>query len=280
MKISVITICYNAKDTIEKTIQSVISQTAFNNIEYIIIDGNSTDGTKDIIEKYRDKISIYLSEPDGGIYNAMNKGTHVATGNYVHFLNANDNYCADDVIEKVLKVAEEYNTDFVIGDVILLPMQGGKIYRSSKNLNRFTLFIDWIYHVTLFQKRELFEKYGGFDESFKISSDANWFIPLLQNPEITKAYVEAPIAEFSLDGVSAREDTRDATIAELERVLSNHFRGIDDFYRRILHDRAFNTYSSKKIRHCHKFVRKLKLNNLISNCLLSSNKWQINYRNQ
>ena len=277
MKISIVTISFNAKDTIEKTILSVINQTAFDSIEYIIIDGDSTDGTKEIIEMYKDKISIYISELDSGIYNAMNKGLKAGTGDYIHFLNANDTYMDNNVIEKVLEVAQIYNTDFVIGDVVLLPEQGGEVYRSSKNLNRLTLFIDWIYHVTLFQKRELFEKYGCFDESFKISSDANWFIPLLQNRKITKAYVKAPIAKFALDGVSAREDTREATIAELEKVLSKHFVGIDNFYRRILQDSAFNKFSSKPIKKLNKLIKKLKLKKVISRILLKNKELQINY---
>jgi len=89
-KISVITICYNAEATVEKTIESVINQTAFDNIEYVIIDGNSTDGTKKIIERYLDKISYYVSESDTGVYNAFSKGVNASTGDYVHFLNAND----------------------------------------------------------------------------------------------------------------------------------------------------------------------------------------------
>jgi glycosyltransferase involved in cell wall biosynthesis len=280
MKISLITICYNAKDTIEKTILSVINQTALDNVEYIIIDGNSTDGTKEIIEKYKDKISIYISEPDSGIYNAMNKGVEVASGDYIHFLNANDCYCASDVIERVLEVAIENNTDFVIGDVVLLPNQGEEIYRSFKHLTRFTLFMDWMYHVALFQKKELFKKFGNFDENFKISSDANWFIPLLQDNEVTKSYVEAPIARFALDGVSAQEETRDITVFELEKVLSINFTGRDDFYRRILQDSAFNKFSSKPVKKLNKFINKLKLKPFIIKQLLKKENWLINYRNK
>jgi len=143
-----------------------------------------------------------------------------------------------------------------------------------------TLFIDWIYHVTLFQKRSLFETYGNFDESFKISSDANWFIPILQDSKTTKAYIEKPIAEFALDGISAKEETKDITIAELEKVLSKNFTGVDDFYRRILQDKAFNKYSLPSVKLCHKIVRKLNLKNFISKNLLKHKNWQINYRNE
>jgi len=278
-KISVITISYNAKDTIEKTLCSVISQTKFKNIEYIVIDGNSTDGTQKIIEKYRDKIAYYISEPDNGIYNAMNKGILAATGDYVHFLNANDIYSDEEVIEKILEQAESCDTDFIIGDVTLLTTQGAKIPRSSKNISRLTLFIDWIYHVTLFQKRELFQKYGLFDESFKISADANWFIPLLQDKKITKSYVKKTIAEFSLDGISAQKDSRDETFAELEKVLSKNFVGTDDLYRKILCSYEFNKYAPTHIKILKLFLKATKLKEKFIKLLKRRKSWQIKYEN-
>lgn len=277
-KISVITISYNAKDTIENTILSVINQTAFENIEYILIDGNSSDGTKDIIEKYKDKISYYVSESDSGIYNAMNKGITAATGDYVHFLNANDIYADEHVIEKVIEKAQDFNADFIIGDVILITIQGDKVPRSCKVIDRITLFTDWIYHVTLFQKRELFQKYGLFDEGLKISSDAAWFIPLLQNKKITKVHVEKFIAEFSLDGVSAQEDSKEETFNELEKVLSKNFRGIDDFFRRILCDQYFNKYSPRHIAFLNNLVSKLNFNKTIYRFLRKLKSWQIKYQ--
>lgn len=276
-KVSVITISYNAKDTIENTILSVINQTAFENIEYILIDGNSSDGTKDIIEKYKDKISHYVSEPDNGIYNAMNKGIRAATGDYIHFLNANDIYTDKHVVEKVIEKTRDSNADFIIGDVILVTLSGDKVPRSCKVIDRITLFTDWIYHVTLFQKRELFQKYGLFDESLKISSDAAWFIPLLQDRKITKAHVEKFIAEFSLDGVSASEYSKEDTFNELERVLSKNFRGIDDFFRRILCDPYFNKYSSRRVAHLNNLVRELNLNKTIYRFLRKLRAWQIKY---
>lgn len=101
--ISVVTVCYNAADTIEKTMLSVLNQT-YHDIEYIIIDGGSTDGTVEIIRKYADRIAYWVSEPDKGIYDAMNKGIKVATGEWINFMNAGDEFVDEGVIEKLFRI--------------------------------------------------------------------------------------------------------------------------------------------------------------------------------
>lgn len=118
-RISIVTVCYNAVDIIETTIQSVIRQT-YDNIEYIVIDGASTDGTMDVIGKYRDSISCLVSEPDKGIYDAMNKGIGLATGSWISFMNAGDVFYDTDVIEKIHfeKHADNSKTGCIFGDYI------------------------------------------------------------------------------------------------------------------------------------------------------------------
>ena len=116
MKVSVVTICYNAKTVIERTIQSVLNQT-YSDIEYILIDGGSTDGTVEIIKQYSHRISSWVSEPDHGIYDAMNKGVMRATGEWIHFLNAGDVYHDHDVLENfVPKISA--TTDIAYGDTL------------------------------------------------------------------------------------------------------------------------------------------------------------------
>lgn len=112
-KVTVITVCFNAIDTIERTILSVLNQT-YNNIEYIIIDGGSTDGTLDIIKLYQDRINYWISEPDNGIYDAMNKGIYIATGDYINFMNSGDLFYDTTTIEKVFK--HPLNSGIIYGD--------------------------------------------------------------------------------------------------------------------------------------------------------------------
>lgn len=122
MKITVVTVCYNAADLIEDTIKSVLSQT-YDNIEYIIVDGNSSDGTMDIVNKYSDRISKIISEPDKGIYDAMNKGIFAATGDYINFMNAGDIFTSDDAVSKVVGLIDKSN-DVIYGDSTMIGYKG------------------------------------------------------------------------------------------------------------------------------------------------------------
>ena len=132
MKISIITVCHNAEDSIESTMLSIFEQTC-QEIEYIIIDGNSSDSTLEIIEKYRNKVDKLISEPDSGIYNAMNKGIDAATGDYLIFLNAGDRFHSPDALEKVFGYISKHNKDIFFADVNLISKKG------SSRVNSFTL---------------------------------------------------------------------------------------------------------------------------------------------
>ena len=130
-KISVVTVCFNASDFIEKTILSVIEQN-YSNIEYIIIDGGSKDGTINIIKKYTDHISYWLSEPDKGIYDAMNKGIKVATGEWINFMNAGDTFCDNNVISEVFSISNKHiQSDIIYGDSISKDKYGSQQLKIS-----------------------------------------------------------------------------------------------------------------------------------------------------
>lgn len=174
MKISVITVCYNSIDTIEQTIQSVICQN-YSELEYIIIDGGSKDGTLAVIEKYRESIALVLSEPDQGVYDAMNKGLEHCTGDVVAFLNSDDWY-EQDTLTKVNRYFRDTRADMVSGNVYLYA--DGQVQKMELGTReKENVFFRVIYpHPALFVRRSLFQKMGGYDTSYQISADVAWVI--------------------------------------------------------------------------------------------------------
>jgi len=179
-QITIITVVYNGEKLIEKTIQSVINQT-YSNLEYIIIDGNSIDKTIDIIKKYNKQIYYWLSEPDKGLYDAMNKGLQLATGNYICFLNAGDEFYSTDTLEQVFsKIPNE--PDIIYGETIIMDNEGKELgYRRLKAPVTLTWesFKDGmlVCHQSIYIKRELTEPYN---LKYKISADFDWVLKALK----------------------------------------------------------------------------------------------------
>lgn len=167
LKISIITVVYNSISTIENTILSVINQ-SYKNIEYIVIDGGSTDGTIDVINKYSDKISYWVSESDEGIYDAMNKGALKATGNYIQYLNSSDRLFNNSIIETIVKYIIDKTPDIVYGDIIM-EKKFGCFHMIPKELNEFKNCFP-LYHPSLLVKASLIKKYK-FDIKYKIAAD-------------------------------------------------------------------------------------------------------------
>lgn len=202
MKISVITVCYNSAKTIERTINSVIAQD-YEELEYIIIDGASTDGTLDIIERYRDKIAICVSEPDSGLYEAMNKGLERTSGEVFAFLNSDD-YYADNVLKQVKRYFENSDADMVSGNMYICENEIVKkaFYDKSKKEN---MFCHVVYpHPALFAKTELYKRHGGFDTSYKIAADSEWVMRVCFGGADVLC-VDDYFTYFSLGGISYRK---------------------------------------------------------------------------
>lgn len=153
-KLTVVTVCYNAVDDIEKTIQSVLGQT-YKNFEYIIIDGKSTDGTVELINKYNEKISSFISEPDGGIYDAMNKGIDLANSEWIFFINAGDVFAADTVLEQIFS-NQNYDADVLYGNAI--ERDENKIIRKEAKIISLTLPPDYR-HGASFVRTDVHKKY-------------------------------------------------------------------------------------------------------------------------
>ena len=182
MKISIITSVYNNKETIEDAINSVLSQ-SYTNIEYILVDGGSSDGTLDIVEKYKDKIDIFISERDKGIYDGLNKGVGLATGDVLAFLHSDDLYASETIIEDIVKEFESTGADGVYGDLIYTPKDDtSKVLRywKSKVFDMSLLKKGWMpAHPTFFLKKSVYDTYGKFDLSFKIAGDYDFMLRVL-----------------------------------------------------------------------------------------------------
>jgi glycosyltransferase involved in cell wall biosynthesis len=206
MKVSIITICYNRKATIEQSIQSVLGQD-YPNIEYIIIDGNSTDGTKEIIESYSGKISKYISESDRGMYDAINKGLHLATGNVVGLMHSDDVFYDSSVVSKIAaKFEKESQTEGIYGNGIYVTNDAEeKLVRNriggAYNFNN--LKSGWLpLHPTVYLKKSLIEKYGVYDLNFKIASDTEFLLRYLYKYKIKLSYLDEYIVTMRMGGLS------------------------------------------------------------------------------
>lgn len=195
-KLSIITINYNNCAGLRKTINSVVAQT-FTDYEWIVIDGGSTDGSKELIEENSSQFSFWCSEPDKGIYNAMNKGIDHANGEYYQFLNSGDAFINSHVLEKVFSCPSE--ADLLYGDYKL----GNHAYVKSfpEEITISYLLDDCINHQASFYKKTLFSSYR-YDESFKIVSDWAYYFTLLLSGK-TFQHLPFVIVEFEPDGVGS-----------------------------------------------------------------------------
>jgi len=170
MKLSIITINRNNAEGLRKTIESVVCQT-FTDFEYIVIDGASSDGSVDIIKKYADKISYWVSEPDNGIYNAMNKGIKVAKGEYLQFLNSGDWLFSNTILENVFSLNR--NEDFLYGNYY---DKSSDIFITPPILSAFYFYKNTISQQCVFYKESLFSNYNLFNEENKVASDWEFFL--------------------------------------------------------------------------------------------------------
>ena len=203
--ISIITVCYNCQDTIQKTLESVFSQT-YPHIQYIIIDGGSTDDTLATIGNYKDRISLVVSEKDAGIYDAMNKGIRHANGDIIYFLNSGDRFFAPDTIEKIVAVFKDNpGTALVHGDAIGYGRQPDE-YLSMHRENPIIYFTQGLCHQTLFARKQVFEKVGNFDTDFSVFADRDWLFRCLFQHDEKILHTAEPVCYFLTGGFSSQQD--------------------------------------------------------------------------
>lgn len=205
IRISVITVCYNNISTIRDTMESVLSQT-HPDIEYLVIDGGSTDGTRELIEEYSGSVNFFISEPDTGIYNAINKGIMNATGDIVGLLHADDFFYNEEVISRVACAFEEDNIDALYGDVVFVsPGNPGKVlrYYSSKKFETGKFRFGFMpAHPSFYVRRICFEKYGYYKEDYIIGADFDLLLRFMYHNKIKTRYIEMPFVKMRAGGIS------------------------------------------------------------------------------
>ena len=249
MKLSIITINLNNSAGLRKTMESVLSQT-YRDFEYIVVDGASTDGSVDVIKEYVRKVEsgesrlksvIWSSEPDSGIYDAMNRGVRKATGEYVLMLNSGDYLVDENVIERIM--TELDGTDIVQGNNIEERAKG--VYRNrgygKSDIDLFDVMKGHFLHQASFCKRDLFERFGYFDETYKMGADTKFFMISLGQNDATFKYVNIDIVNYDMSGISAARFGKWAECREKE---------LKRVRKEVFSDRAFTFMleNDKKIR--------------------------------
>ena len=205
-KVSIITVSYNSVATIRDTIESVLSQ-RYPNIEYIVVDGGSTDGTMSVVEEYREKIDVILSEPDEGIYDAMNKGIALASGEFIGMLNSDDIYSEHDVIENVVGHLSSSGADCLYADLEIVDrhnLQNTIRLYSSKGFSPSQFRWGWMFpHPTFFVKRKCYEKYGIYKSGYRVAADFELLVRFLSKERITYIRMPKCIVKMRHGGVSS-----------------------------------------------------------------------------
>ena len=200
-KISIITVCLNCEELIERTVRSVIEQT-YANVQYIVIDGGSTDNTLSTFKGYEDAIDVLLSEEDKGIYDAMNKGLNYASGDLIYYLNAGDYLYNNDVLRDVIeRLSADPSSDILCGDFIYYD-NNNEQRRSGYRANIPDLLYKGFCHQTIFAKRSSFVECGKFNEDYKIFADYDWLLRALVKYRQKMSYIGIPIAYFLGGGES------------------------------------------------------------------------------
>ncbi|MFL9924590.1 glycosyltransferase family 2 protein [Herbaspirillum lusitanum] len=204
-KVSIITVVFNNQNTICDTIRSVAAQT-YDNVEYIIIDGKSTDQTLQRIAENQAHVTKLVSEPDKGIYDAMNKGIALASGDIVGFLNADDIYAHDGVVQKVVEGFAGGHTDAVYGDLCYVRTEDTSSivrYWRSSSFRKGSFSFGWCPpHPTFFVKKTVYDQCGGFDLEYRIAADVELMMRFLEARSVTSQYIEGVFVKMRLGGTT------------------------------------------------------------------------------
>ena len=207
MKISIITVCYNSAETLSDTLASVAAQN-YPNVEHIVIDGGSTDGTRALVEREGRHVKVFLSEPDEGIYDAMNKGIRLASGDIIGTLNADDVYADSGVLSRIEQQMIDGQLDAIYGDVIFFEADRPKwtLRRySSRHFSPSRIAWGWMpAHPTLFLRREVFQRFGLYRTDFKIAGDYEFVARIFKDADLRYRYLPEVLVRMRTGGVSTR----------------------------------------------------------------------------
>ncbi|WP_165024544.1 glycosyltransferase family 2 protein [Dysgonomonas sp. ZJ279] len=236
MKLSIITINYNNAQGLEDTIKSIISQSS-QDFEYLVIDGASTDSSVDIIKDYAENISYWVSEPDSGIYNAMNKGIKQAKGEYLLFVNSGDILLNDAKIDCVISHAS--GEDLIYYDIDIFDIDN-----NTHRLKTYPDFLDFKYfvsdslpHPATLIKKELFDKHGFYSENIKIISDWAFFMDVVCLKACTYKHISESFSSFSSGGISSQTENQKLILAEKGRHISLNYKLYESIYKEWLSNR-------------------------------------------
>lgn len=225
MKVSIITSCYNRAATIRSAIESVLAQD-YNDIEFIVVDGSSTDGSLDIIREYVDRISIIISEPDHGMYEAINKGIRVATGEIIGLLHSDDFFYDNGVIGRIVKRIKRTHADFLYGDGLFVnPDNTNKVVRNwiGGGYRLWKVRHGWLpLHPTCYIRRDVMMRLGLYNESYKIAADSDLLVRYLLTGGLTVTYLNEYIVRMRMGGLSTDSAKRKKMWEEDIRVYVSH----------------------------------------------------------
>ena len=219
-KVSVITINFNNLIGLKTTFESVINQD-FTEFEYLLIDGDSTDGSKEFLKKNSEKIDFWLSEKDQGVYDAMNKGIKNSNGDYLIFLNSGDFFSGTDSISKMITISN--GEDLVYGNLLIQEFEKSWIKKYPNRLNFRYFYFESLPHPACLISKRLFKQHGLYDTTLKIASDWKFFLLAVAKHNCTYKYVDEEISTFSLDGLSSNKDNKFLLANERKSVMKKYF---------------------------------------------------------
>lgn len=246
-KLSIITICYN-EPHVGETCESIINQT-WQDFEWIVIDGGSNKETIDIINKYKTRINKYISEPDNGIYDAYNKGIKKASGKYIIFMNAGDCFNTNDVLNIVSSFFDDNANDIIYGQSELISHHFSEISNFPVNINKDYFINGYICTQSVFIKKELFDRYGVFDDRFKIVGDYERYIMFAKSGAHFK-YIPVIVSKYDMHGISANPKHYKLRLAEINNVKTAYYTQNElEICRYSLKERLFSIRLSNKKTH-------------------------------